>query len=146
MRTAITHNRTPSYQNSLSPCKCIKSLIIYTLMIFFPSYLAHCPWNCNDLDAVGLEARQVQVMAWYRQATSLYLSQSWHRSMSSYGVTGPQRVNPLVISLVLFIKIFISMLNLSNKILMVIFYYHRTLFRIKNALVDKTKMGGWKMW
>ena len=32
----------------------------------------------------------VQVMAWCRQATSHYLSQCWPRSLSPYGVTGPQ--------------------------------------------------------
>ena len=31
----------------------------------------------------------VQVMAWYRQATSHYLSQCWPSSMSPYGVTRP---------------------------------------------------------
>ena len=35
----------------------------------------------------------VQVMAWCHQATSHYLSQCWHRSMPSYGITGPQWVN-----------------------------------------------------
>ena len=35
----------------------------------------------------------VQVMAWCRQATSHYLSQCWHRSMSPYGITRPQWVN-----------------------------------------------------
>ena len=34
----------------------------------------------------------VQVMAWCRQATSHYLSQCWPRSLSPYGVTGPQWV------------------------------------------------------
>ena len=32
----------------------------------------------------------VQVMAWYRWATSHYLSQCWPRSVSPYGVTKPQ--------------------------------------------------------
>ena len=35
----------------------------------------------------------VQVMAWCRQATSHYLSQCWHSSMSPYGITRPQWVN-----------------------------------------------------
>ena len=35
----------------------------------------------------------VQVMAWCCQATSHYLSQYWHRSMSLYGITRPQCVN-----------------------------------------------------
>ena len=34
-----------------------------------------------------------QVMAWYRQATSHYLSLCWPRSLSPYGVTRPQWVN-----------------------------------------------------
>ena len=37
----------------------------------------------------------VQVMTWCRQATSLYQSQWWPRSMSSYGVTKPKWVKPL---------------------------------------------------
>ena len=37
----------------------------------------------------------VQVMAWCRQATSHYCSQCWPRSLSPYGVTGPQWVNTL---------------------------------------------------
>ena len=36
----------------------------------------------------------VQVMAWCRQATSHYLGQCWPRSLSPYGITGPQWVNP----------------------------------------------------
>ena len=35
----------------------------------------------------------VQVMAWWRQATSHYLSQCWPSPMSPHGVTGPQWVN-----------------------------------------------------
>ena len=35
----------------------------------------------------------VQVMAWFCQATSHYLSQWWPRSLSPYGVTRPQWVN-----------------------------------------------------
>ena len=34
-------------------------------------------------------------MAWYRQATSHYLSQCWPRSMSPYGIARPQWVNSL---------------------------------------------------
>ena len=33
-----------------------------------------------------------QVMAWCRQATSHYLSQCWPRSLSPYGISGPQWV------------------------------------------------------
>ena len=35
----------------------------------------------------------VRVMAWCRQGTSHYLSQCWDKSMSPYGVFGPEWVN-----------------------------------------------------
>ena len=37
----------------------------------------------------------VPLMAWCRQAMSHYLSQCWPRSMSQYGVSGPQWVNEI---------------------------------------------------
>ena len=46
-----------------------------------------------SLDFADDQSTLVQVMAWCRQATSHYLSQCWPRSMSPYGVTGPQWVN-----------------------------------------------------
>ena len=45
------------------------------------------------LDLTHVKPTLVQVMAWCRQATSHYLSQCWHRSMSPNGVTRPQWVN-----------------------------------------------------
>ena len=39
------------------------------------------------------QSRLVQVMAWCRQATSHYLNQCWHRSLSPYGIIRPQWVN-----------------------------------------------------
>ena len=45
------------------------------------------------LDLADDKSTLVQVMAWYRQATSHYLSQCWPRSLSPYGVTRPQWVN-----------------------------------------------------
>ena len=47
----------------------------------------------------------VQVMAWCRQATSHYLSQCWPRFMSPYGVTRPQWVNVIYVSLWYFLII-----------------------------------------
>ena len=47
-----------------------------------------------SLDHTYDNSTLVQVMAWCRQATSHYLSQCWPRSMSPYGVTRPQWVNP----------------------------------------------------
>ena len=43
----------------------------------------------------GDKSTLVQVMAWCRQAASHYLSQCCPRSLSPYGVTRPQWVNPL---------------------------------------------------
>ena len=47
-----------------------------------------------SLDLTDDKSTFVQVMAWCCQATSHYLSQCWPRSLSSYGVTRPQWVNP----------------------------------------------------
>ena len=46
-----------------------------------------------SLDFTDDQSTLVQVMAWWRQATSHYLSQCWPRSLSAYGFTRPQRVN-----------------------------------------------------
>ena len=43
-----------------------------------------------SLDFTHDKSTLVQVMAWRRQATLHYLSQSWPRSLSPYGMTGPQ--------------------------------------------------------
>ena len=48
-----------------------------------------------SLDHTYDKSTLVQVMAWCRQATSHYLSLCWPRSLSPYGVTGPQWVNSL---------------------------------------------------
>ena len=48
-----------------------------------------------SLDFTDDQSTLVQVKAWCRQATSRYLNQCWHRSLSSYGVTRPQLVNDL---------------------------------------------------
>ena len=45
-----------------------------------------------SLDVTDDKSTLVQAMAWCRQATSHYLRQCWPRSMSPYGVTGPQWV------------------------------------------------------
>ena len=51
------------------------------------------------LDLTDDKSTLVQVMAWYRQATSHYLSQCWPRSMSPNGVTRRQWVNSVVVKL-----------------------------------------------
>ena len=45
-----------------------------------------------SLDFADKQSPLVQVMVWYRQSTSHYLSQCWPSSMSPYGVTRPQWV------------------------------------------------------
>ena len=47
-------------------------------------------WISHDLN--DEKSTFIQVMAWCRQATSHYLNQCWHRSLSPYGVTRPQWV------------------------------------------------------
>ena len=47
-------------------------------------------WMPRDL--TDDKSTLVQVMGWCRQATSHYLNQCWHSSMSPYGVTRPQWV------------------------------------------------------
>ena len=47
-------------------------------------------WKPQDL--TDDKSSLVQLMAWYRQATSHYLNQSWPSSLSPYGVTRPQWV------------------------------------------------------
>ena len=49
----------------------------------------------TSMDLTDGKSTLVQIMAWCRRATSYYLSQCWHRSLSSYGVTRPQWVQQL---------------------------------------------------
>ena len=46
-----------------------------------------------SLDLTEDKSTLVQIMAWCRQATSLYLSQCWPRFVLPYGVIRPQWVN-----------------------------------------------------
>ena len=54
------------------------------------SYKIALRWMPQDL--TDDKSTLVQVLAWWRQATSHYLSQCWPTSMSPYGVTRPQWV------------------------------------------------------
>ena len=47
-------------------------------------------WTSRDLS--DDKSTLVQVMAWYRQASSHYLNQCWPRSLPPYGITWPQWV------------------------------------------------------
>ena len=59
--------------------------------IFKSSYDNVLRWMPQDL--TDDKSTVVQVMAWCRQATSLYLNQCWPRSPTPYSVTRPQWVN-----------------------------------------------------
>ena len=64
-----------------------------------------------SLDFTDDQSTLVQVMAWCRQATRHYLSQCWPRSLSPYGVTGPQWVKMDALKLavhVLFLLVWFS--------------------------------------
>ena len=50
---------------------------------------------CMSLDLTDGKSTLDQVMAWWCQATSHYLSQCWPSFLSPYGVTRPQWVNML---------------------------------------------------
>ena len=88
----------PTSVNSLAPGRpgCDFKTAIFNLVLLIGIFtssndnaLRWMPWDLTD-DKSTL----VQVMAWCRQATSHYLSQCWPSSMSPYGVTRPQWVNP----------------------------------------------------
>ena len=82
--------------NSLAPGRpgCHFKTTIFDLVLLIGIFtlsnnnaLRWMPWDLTDDKSTF-----VQVMAWCRQATSHYLNQCWHSSMSSYGVTRPQWV------------------------------------------------------
>ena len=75
---------------------CMKYYISNFQANFSDWWLRHLLWNCPQLMVTGLtddKSTLGQVSAWCHQATSHYLRQCWPRSMSPYGVTGPQWVN-----------------------------------------------------
>ena len=94
--------------NSLAPGRSgfkFKSAIFNLVLligIFRSSYDNALRWMSWDLPED--KSTLVQVMAWCRQATSHYLSQCWPRSVSPYGVTRAQWVNPYVCTNITFYK------------------------------------------
>ena len=85
--------------NSLAPgrSECDSKNVIFNLVlligIFRSSHDNACWWVPQDL--TDDKSTLVQVMAWWLQATSHYLSQSWLSSLSPNGVARPQWVNLL---------------------------------------------------
>ena len=80
--------------NPLAPVRsgCHFKTAIFNLVlligIFTSSMNNALRWMPRDL--TDDKSTLVQVMAWYREATSHYLSQCWPSSMSPHGVTRPQ--------------------------------------------------------
>ena len=85
----------PQWVNSLAPgrSKCNSKNVIFNLVvligIFRTSHDNALRWMPQDLTD---KSTLVQVMAWYCQATSHYLSQCWLSSLSPYGVARSQWV------------------------------------------------------
>ena len=88
-----------SQLNSLAPRRFKRKFreVIFKLDLVVDGWGISCEivltWMPQDL--TNDKSTLVQVMAWCRQATSHYLSQCWHSSLSPYGVTRPQWVNPV---------------------------------------------------
>ena len=85
--------------NSLAPGKLERIFrhVIFKQILAIDSWGISCEialiWM--SLDFTDDQSILVQVIAWCRQATSHYLSQCWPRSLSPYGDTRPQWVNPV---------------------------------------------------
>ena len=79
--------------NSLSPGRfgCDFKNTIFYLALLISIFRSPCDNTLRWMpcDFTGDKSKLVQVMAWWRQATSHYLSQCWPRSILSYGVTRP---------------------------------------------------------
>ena len=86
-----------SYFNSLAPRRYEWDFrwLIFELTLMISGWGVSCEialwWM--PLDLADDESTLVQEMAWCRQATSHYLNQCWHRSMSPYGDIRPWWVN-----------------------------------------------------
>ena len=66
-----------------------KHIFEHGLQIDFMNTSCEIALKCMPQDIFDDTSILVQVMAWCHQATSHYLSQSWHKSILSYGVTRP---------------------------------------------------------
>ena len=93
---AVTCVTRPQWVNSLASERCGSNLSIFFKLIMQNNILGT---RCNIVlrwmpqDLTDDESTLVQVMGWYRQATSHYLRQYWSRSLSPYGITRPQWVD-----------------------------------------------------
>ena len=85
------------FVNSLAPGRSGGNFenVVFKLALLICIFKSSCDnvtrWIPQEL--TDNKSTLVQVMVWYRQATSHYLNQCWPRPMSLYGVTRPQWVN-----------------------------------------------------
>ena len=96
-RTKYEHSTVPSIWpqlNSLTPGRPVCHFktpilnLVFLIGISTSSKDNALRWMPRDL--TDDKSTLVQVMAWYRQTTSHYLSQCWPSSMSLYGAIRPQ--------------------------------------------------------
>ena len=68
--------------------------VFFKLILWINIMSASCEIGLRWMpqNSIHDESTLIQVMAWWRQATSHYLDQCWPRSVSSYGVTRPKWV------------------------------------------------------
>ena len=89
----------PQWVNLLSPGGCHSNFesVIYKHMLWIKFMSISCEIALRWMPQKFTNANStfVQVMAWCHRATSHCLSQCWPRSISSYGVAGPQCVKLL---------------------------------------------------
>ena len=89
--------------NSLAPGGFVTKFrhVIFKLILVIDGWAISCEialiWLSLDLS--DDKSTLVQVMAWYCQATIHYLKQCWPRSLSSYGITSPQRAKSFVLEI-----------------------------------------------
>ena len=92
----LSYQKTVITINSLAPRRFERNFreVISKLILVIDgwgiSFEIVLTWTAQDL--TDDQSTLVQVMAWCHQATSHYLSQCWHRSLSLYDVTRPQWV------------------------------------------------------
>ena len=104
--------------NSLAPggFKWNFGWVIFKLKLVTDGWVISCdiPLSWMSLKLIDDKLTLVQVMAWFRQATSHYLNQCWPRYMSPYGVTKPQWVKCYVKTGVMKVSIEILYLYISR--------------------------------
>ena len=107
---SLTHERCDKVQ-STNICDGLSSWTLHEIALRWMSQ------NTGD-------GTLVLVMAWCRQAASHYLSQCWHRTVSTYSVTRPQWVNTslnskcvMIMKVVNFIAVWQERVSITTSVL-----------------------------